>query len=57
MPGWGDVEWGPFISRLIESGYDDVISIEHEDPIWEGTEEKVKGGLVLGQRYLSQFVL
>ena len=57
MPGWGEIDWGRFISLLIENGYDDVISIEHEDPIWEGNEEKVKNGLILGQRYLSQFIL
>ncbi len=57
MPGWGEIDWQQLISVLIESGYDDVLSIEHEDPIWEGSEEKVKGGLILGQRYLSQFLL
>ena len=57
MPGWGEIDWQQLISVLIESGYDDVLSIEHEDPIWEGAEEKVKGGLILGQRYLSQFLL
>jgi sugar phosphate isomerase/epimerase len=57
MPGWGEIAWGPFISTLIEYGYNDVISIEHEDPIWEGSEAKVKEGLTLGQRYLSQFVI
>ena len=53
----GGIDWGRFVSALMENGYDDVISIEHEDPLWEGTEDKVKGGLVLGQRYLSQFML
>jgi len=57
MPGWGEIDWRALISTLIEAGYDDVLSIEHEDPIWEGSTEKVKGGLILGQRYLSQFLL
>jgi len=57
MPGWGEVNWQLFISTLQEYGYDYVLSIEHEDPLWEGSEEKVKGGLQLGYKHLSQFVL
>lgn len=57
MPGWGEVNWQMFISTLQEYGYDYVLSIEHEDPLWEGSEEKVKGGLQLGYKHLSQFVL
>jgi len=57
MPGWGEVNWQLFISILQEYGYDYVLSIEHEDPLWEGSEEKVKGGLQLGYKHLSQFVL
>jgi sugar phosphate isomerase/epimerase len=57
MPGLGDIGWGKLISTLQEHGYDNVLSIEHEDPIWEGSEEKVKKGLVLGLKHLSQFVV
>jgi sugar phosphate isomerase/epimerase len=57
MPGWGEIDWRQLISTLIESGYNDTLSIEHEDPIWEGSPDKVEGGLILGQRYLSQFLL
>jgi sugar phosphate isomerase/epimerase len=55
MPGWGEIDWKKFISVLQENGYDKVLSIEHEDPIWEGSEEKVKNGLKLGLKHLSQF--
>lgn len=56
MPGSGEIDWSKFISTLQENGYDNVLSIEHEDPIWEGDEEKIKTGLQLGLKHLSQFV-
>lgn len=57
MPGLGDIDWNKFISTLQEHGYDYVLSIEHEDPIWEGSEDKIIKGLQLGYKHLSQFVL
>ncbi len=53
MPGLGELDWPRFISALQEGGYDDVLSTEHEDPVWEGTPAKVDGGLILGQRFLA----
>lgn len=57
MPGLGEIDWKKLISVLQEHGYNNVLSIEHEDPIWEGTPEKVKQGLALGYKHLSQFVI
>ena len=57
IPGLGSIDWKALISTLQEAGYDNVLSIEHEDPVWEGSEEKVKQGLSLGLKHLSQFVL
>lgn len=57
MPGLGMIDWQRFISTLQEGGYDGVLSIEHEDPIWEGSEEKIQQGLCLGRKHLAQFVL
>ena len=54
MPGMGKVDWKVFIETLKRVGYDDVLSIEHEDPEWEGTEEKVKKGLQMGREYLER---
>jgi sugar phosphate isomerase/epimerase len=56
MPGMGEIDWGCFISALGEHGYDGVLSIEHEDPVWHGTTEKSKQGLVLARRHLAQFL-
>ncbi|AJA49243.1 sugar phosphate isomerase/epimerase [Clostridium pasteurianum DSM 525 = ATCC 6013] len=56
MPGLGQIDWKNFVNELREIGYDDVISIEHEDPLYEGSEEKVKKGLSLGIEYLKKLV-
>lgn len=56
MPGLGQIDWKTFINTLKEIGYEGVISIEHEDPLYEGSEEKVREGLKLGIDYLSKLV-
>lgn len=57
MPGLGEIDWKKFISTLQEYNYDYVLSIEHEDPVFEGSEEKIKKGLQLGYKHLSQFII
>jgi len=57
MPGLGRIDWGQWISILSESGYDGVVSIEHEDPVWEGSEEKVKKGLFIARRHLANLLV
>ncbi|HXX65475.1 MAG TPA: sugar phosphate isomerase/epimerase [Bacteroidota bacterium] len=57
IPGLGAIDWKKLISTLQDSGYDRVLSIEHEDPVWEGSEDRVKHGLALGLKHLSQFVV
>lgn len=57
LPGLGEINWKSFISALQENGYNGVISIEHEDPVWEGSVEKVKKGLILGYRHLSPLII
>lgn len=52
LPGLGDVDWAKFIATLKSVGYDDVVSIEHEDRNYEGDEDLVKRGF-----YLSRDVL
>jgi len=56
VPGLGQIDWRRLLDRLGELGYDGDISIEHEDPVWSGSLEKVKAGLALGLRHLQQFV-
>lgn len=56
VPGQGDVRWDRFVSALHEVGYKGVLSIEHEDPVWSGSDERVTRGLLLARRHLEQFV-
>ncbi len=53
MPGMGEIHWMNFISQALESGAGEWLSIEHEDPVWEGSPQKVRDGLLLGLRHLS----
>jgi len=54
MPGSGGIDWKAFIGTLREIGYKEVLSIEHEDPEYEGSEEKIREGLRLGLRHLRE---
>jgi sugar phosphate isomerase/epimerase len=56
MPGLGDVRWADFMAALYSIGYDYVVSIEHEDRVFEGTEEKVKRGFYLTRDVLSPYI-
>ncbi|MFB3881042.1 MAG: sugar phosphate isomerase/epimerase family protein [Armatimonadota bacterium] len=51
IPGYGEINWGVYIARLKDSGYDGVLSIEHEDRAF-GAED----GFIKGQRQLAQWV-
>src|SRR5207247_4430456 len=44
LPGLGEVRWDRFVAALYRADYDHVVSIEHEDRSFEGSEELVKRG-------------
>ncbi len=56
IPGLGEIDFGRLISELLIFKYTGDLIIEHEDPIWYGTEELNKQGLIIGLRHLSQFL-
>jgi sugar phosphate isomerase/epimerase len=56
LPGLGEVNWGGFISQLYRFGYDYVISIEHEDRKFEGTDELVKRGFLISRDILKPYL-
>jgi sugar phosphate isomerase/epimerase len=56
LPGLGDVRWDRFISALYRAGYDDVISIEHEDRAFEKTEELVKRGFLIARDAIRPYI-
>jgi sugar phosphate isomerase/epimerase len=57
LPGYGDVDWGKFVSALTDIGYDGFACIEVEDRSFEGSFEKVLDSLKISSRYLSQYVI
>lgn len=57
VPGLGQVDWARLIDRFYEAGYRGVVSVEHEDPVWGGTPDKVVTGLKVAHRTLSGLVL
>jgi sugar phosphate isomerase/epimerase len=57
LPGLGEVRWDRFISALYAVGYDFVLSIEHEDRRFEGSEELVKRGFLLARNVLLPYLV
>lgn len=57
LPGYGDVDWGKYVSALTDIGYDGCTCVEVEDRAFEGSREKVLDSLRLSKRYMSQFVI
>lgn len=53
IPGLGQVDWGTLVATLAAHGYDGVVSVEHEDPVWSGSVEKVQQGLALARDCLA----
>jgi sugar phosphate isomerase/epimerase len=56
LPGLGDVRWDRFISALYRSGYDYVISVEHEDRAFEKTEQLVKRGFLIARDAIRPYI-
>lgn len=56
LPGLGDINWSKIIANLYEIGYDGTISIEHEDPVWEGSLEKVQAGLLKAKKHIQNYI-
>lgn len=56
MPSLGQVDWGRLTRHLQEHGYNFVISIEHEDHMYEGSTEKVMEGLKIAYAHLKETV-
>ncbi len=57
VPGLGDVDWRRVVDLLQEGGHTAVLSVEHEDPVWGGTTDKVHTGLEIAHRTLRPLVL
>jgi sugar phosphate isomerase/epimerase len=57
IPGLGEIEWGRLVDQLYEGGFDGFVSVEHEDPVWSGTPDKVRDGLAVARRTLSPLLV
>lgn len=57
LPGFGDVDWGKYVSALTDIGYDGCTCIEVEDRAFEGSKEKVLDSLRISKRYMEQFMI
>lgn len=56
VPGLGEVDWTRIVDLLHEGGFKGALSVEHEDPVWGGTEERIEAGLRIAHRTLSPLV-
>jgi sugar phosphate isomerase/epimerase len=50
------IDWGRFVGALRGVGYDHVISVEHEDEEFEGSDELVERGFELARDTLRPLV-
>jgi sugar phosphate isomerase/epimerase len=57
VPGLGDVDWRRLIDEMYDGGFTGTLSVEHEDPVWGGTEEKVKVGLKVAYDTLRPLIV
>lgn len=56
LPGLGDIDWGKFISALLDIGYDGYACIEIEDRAFEGSPERILDSIRQSAHYLRQFL-
>jgi sugar phosphate isomerase/epimerase len=57
VPGLGEVDWQRVVDTLYEGGFEGVLSVEHEDPVWGGTEGRVRTGLQVAHRTLRPLLV
>jgi sugar phosphate isomerase/epimerase len=57
VPGRGQVDWHKLLDALYEGGFDGVVSVEHEDPVWGGNPERVATGLRIAHDTLRRLIV
>ncbi|MGH9211837.1 MAG: sugar phosphate isomerase/epimerase family protein [Acidimicrobiales bacterium] len=57
IPGLGEVDWVRLVDAMYEGGFGGVLSVEHEDPVWGGTEERIEAGLEVAHRTLRPLLV
>jgi sugar phosphate isomerase/epimerase len=56
LPGLGDADWGALFSALWLTGYDGDVIIEHEDRVFEKTDDLIKRGFLLARDNLRPYI-
>lgn len=56
VPGHGEVDWPGLIDVLDQVGYQGYVSVEHEDPVLDGTPALVRDGLVVAEQTLGPLI-
>ncbi len=56
IPGLGAIDWRRIIDTLYQVGFDGVVSVEHEDPVWTGDENRLLSGLLIAHTTLRPFI-
>ena len=56
VPGLGMIDWSGIVDALYQVGFDGVLSVEHEDPVWSGDEGRVLGGLAISHDTLRPLI-
>lgn len=56
VPGRGEVDWRQVIDVLDEGGFQGVVSVEHEDPVWGGSVERTQQGLEIAHATLRPLI-
>lgn len=57
LPGFGDVNWGKYVSALTDIGFNGCTCIEVEDKAFEDSKESILKSVTLSYRYMRQFVI
>ena len=57
LPGYGDVNWGKYVSALTDIGFDGHACIEVEDKAFESCREKILDSVRISKRYMEQYVI
>jgi sugar phosphate isomerase/epimerase len=56
-PGLGVIDWRRVVDALYQAGFNGVLSVEHEDPVWSGSTDQVLKGLKIAHAALRPLVL
>ncbi len=56
LPGYGEVNWFHYLDALFQAGYDEALSVEHEDEVWAADADTAVRGLQLSHQFLRPFI-